>query len=436
MANLLLSYQIKDGRFSLCATIKGTTTRHYKTVNGLKSPNFDYWDKKEQRFIEPSFEAIFNNNLLCAMQNFYESEWRNGHYKDAKSMFKAARFVFADEFLCSLDALSAKKSETEQKPLQEKEITLGHYVENLIQEMKYDSLKVPSRNYQCYITFLHKLQQEGEIIDTPISKVDDTCFIRFSDFVLKKLKGANYKGLMKRFHAVIVKAKKSKLTNVDLEFSYSDFEPRKKGDIERAINGVDILTEKEYDNFVNMDLGQIVWGGPDPVHYKELYRDFCIFMYEEKLRPCDTLRLKKSDIKDGIIVIANKKKMNYKDSSSVIQKAPLTNQARLIMEKYAGLSSKGYVFPFAMNEHDWNIFDCNSFLTWNNRKARTLEQINMFLKKVKDVLGVSKLTLYTFRHSTFTHEINRGEKSILQIAKEGGTSVAMLEKHYYNHIKR
>ena len=436
MANLLLSFQVKDGRFSLCATVKGTTTRHYKVVNGLKSPNFDYWDKKEQRFMEPSFEAIYNNNLLCAMQRFYESEWKHGRFKDGKTMFKNTRFVYNDEFSCSFDALSAKKSETEQESPREKEPTLGQYVESLIQEMKYDSLKVPSRNYQCYITFLHKLQKEGNIIDTPISKVDDMSFIRFSDFVLKTLKGANYKGLMKRFHAVIVKAKKSKLSNVTLEFSYSDFAPKKKNDIERAINGVAILTEKEYDDFVNMDLDQIVWGGYDPARYNELYRDFCMFMYEEKLRPCDALRLKKSDIKDGIVVIANKKKMNYKDSSSVIQKTPLTEKARLIMEKYAGQSSKGYVFPFSMNEHDWNIFECSSFLTWNNRKARTLEQINTFLKKVKVVLGVNELTLYTFRHSTFTHEINNGSKSILQIAKEGGTSVAMLEKHYYNHIKK
>lgn len=88
MANILLSYQIKDGRFSLCATLKGTTTRHYKEVNGLKSPNFDFWDKKAQRFIEPSFEAIYNNNLLRAMQQFYENEWRRGCFQERENTFQ------------------------------------------------------------------------------------------------------------------------------------------------------------------------------------------------------------------------------------------------------------------------------------------------------------------------------------------------------------
>ena len=67
MADILLSFQVKDKRFSLCATVKGTSKRNYKEVQNLVNPNFDSWDKKTQRFNEPTDEAIQNNNVLRVM---------------------------------------------------------------------------------------------------------------------------------------------------------------------------------------------------------------------------------------------------------------------------------------------------------------------------------------------------------------------------------
>lgn len=183
-----------------------------------------------------------------------------------------------------------------------------------------------------------------------------------------------------------------------------------------------------------MDLNEVPHGNKMQVKYMELYRDFCVFIYEMKMRPCDVVKLNVSDIKGNNIIYWATKKKNYINESSSFVVAPLTKTSKAIIEKYRGKSSKGYVFPFAMNEYDWDFKDAASFNKWNNRKQATQERINVFLRKVADIFGVSKLTIYTFRHSTFTHKIVSGA-NLMQLAKEGGTSVSMLEHHYFNHIK-
>ena len=242
-------------------------------------------------------------------------------------------------------------------------------------------------------------------------------------------------GLMKKFHATIVKARKEKLTVHVLDYPYREKAPRNiiKA-AEKAQNGVDILTVKQYKKFVEMDLNEVPHGNKMQVKYMELYRDFCVFIYEMKMRPCDVVKLNVSDIKGNNIIYWATKKKNYINESSSFVVAPLTKTAKAIIEKYRGKSSKGYVFPFAMNEYDWDFKDAVSFNKWNNRKQATQERINVFLRKVADIFGVNKLTIYTFRHSTFTHKIVSGA-NLMQLAKEGGTSVSMLEHHYFNHIK-
>jgi hypothetical protein len=104
-----------------------------------------------------------------------------------------------------------------------------------------------------------------------------------------------------------------------------------------------------------------------------------------------------------------------------------------IIDKYKGQSSQGYIFPFAINESDLYNKD---FYKWNNKKDHVLVKINHFLKKVAPFIGVSPndLIVYTFRHTVLTHEIQDNKKSPMRIAKEAGTSVIMLEKHYYDYL--
>ena len=416
MANIVLGFYYerskKEKRLNLVIREKGKNNGGSRvTVKGLINPDFHYWNKKEQRFNQATQDAMHNNNVLKEMRRQYQYFLDNGNPQtpaELKRMVNTGRLIEA------------------AKPL-----TFGEYLRKLIQEMKAESILMPSKNYQCYITLLHKLEKEKKILTVPVSEISDTHFMAFGSFILRELKGVNYVPLMKRFHAAFEKAKKAKLTSNMLEYKFIEDRPRdaQKAE-EKARKGVDVLTEKQYKEFCNMDLTQIPCGNKSHVKYMELYRDFCILLYELKSRPCDILKLHSSNIEGNVACYWATKKKNYEEG---FIRTPLTPKAKEIITKYKGQSSKGYIFPFALNEYEWNFKDAVSYNKWNNKKQYTLERINAFLKKAAVVLGADKLTNYTFRHSTFTHKILKGE-NVMQLSKEGGTSVEMLEKHYFNHL--
>ena len=129
------------------------------------------------------------------------------------------------------------------------------------------------------------------------------------------------------------------------------------------------------------------------------------------------------------------KKKNYQTTDASV-KAPLSKVALCIIKKYKGVNSQGYIFPFAMNEYNWDAafdechWDAKKWNNWNNRKQRALEMVNAWLKKVGEILEIPHLTLYTFRHSAFTHACNADNANWGIIAMEGGTSIKMLESRY------
>jgi integrase len=415
--NLSLSFRSKDKCFSLCATIKGTSKRNYKEVPNLINPNFHRWDKKQQLFVEPTEDAIHNNGVLREMKERYQRLIDMFNPSTGKELWQLH------------DAAVNVEAKLEPK-------TLREFLSELISKFRNNPDGVPSRNFQVYITLLHKLEIEGGMLNFPVSDIDDVYFEKFGNFIREKLEGKNYVNLMKYFHSTIEKARQKKLTKHVLDYKYMDYVPKSKANFDKQRKGRDTLTKSEYEKFINMDLSIIPQSGKSPEYYKELYRDFCIFMYEMKIRPCDLVRLHEDDITEGIMRIYNKKKMNYRDTQKALQENRLTETAKKIIRKYKGKSSKGYIFPFSMNEYDWDIYKAESFNKWNNRKGKIQEDINQFLSKVKKELNVKELTLYTFRHSIFTHEIKDGKKNIMITAKEGGTSVKMLENNYFHYIDK
>ena len=417
MANLKFSFTFKDSVFCLCCTVKGTTTRHYKEVSGsykLTNPNFKKWDKKEQRFVEPTTEAISNNAKLEAMKE---------HYQKLYETLSESLEIANGKMLFSLESKAPRI-------IAEKQMTFGDYVRQLIQNGKTEKNKKPSKNYQKYINLLHKLEKEGTIIDKPLKDICNADFIAFGHFILDRLTTEegknNYANLMKLFKAVHTQAYNRELNDNLLRYPYMKDAPIKKSK-ERVA-----LTLKQYHKFCTLDLAVIPQSGVNPMFYKELYRDFCIFLYEVKMRPCDVIRLHSNDIHNGFIVYVAEKKKNYLNERKRTTSVKLTETAKLIVRKYCEKSTKGYVFPFAMNNHEWNFDDAASWNKWHNRKQKTLQDINEFLHKFENVLHVDGITLYTFRHSTFTHAVNTKGSNLLKIAREGATSIDMLENHYYH----
>ena len=412
--NLRFTTERKDLGLSLKATIKGSTKSNYKKVDELVNPDYNFWNQKQQQFNQASADAIHNNEVLQKMRSYYLDILDNYDIEGGKDLF-------------AFNPLSCKRRKGEL-------LTLGEFLNNVILEGKTECIKKPSKNYQNYITLLHKLEIEGNIINIPLSEVNDDVFTSFGHYVLTKLNGVNYLGLMKWFHALIVKAHKKKLNSNVLTYNYREDAPKNtEKDLEDAIDGVNVLTIEQYQKFCSMDFSIIPHGNKKQLEYMEMYRDFCVFLYEIKSRPTDVLLSRFEQIKKGdrLVYIPEKKKNSYKKKDIV--STPLSEIALNIVNKYRGKSSQGYIFPFTMNEYSWDLKDAVGFQKWFNRKQRTLEQINAFLHKLEDYLGCDNLTIYVFRHSTFTHKINEGY-NIMKLAKEGGTSVKMLEDHYYNYI--
>ena len=181
-------------------------------------------------------------------------------------------------------------------------LTLGAFLKQLIDGMKHEAIKKPSKNYQNYITLYHKLEAEKEIINVPLCDICNQHFKQFGKFILSlpmDLGKSNYIPLMKRFKSVIRKAYKEELTHNVLTYDYSEKAPT----IERKPRFA--LTESQYNKFVNLDLSVIAQSGVNREYFKELYRDFCIFLYEMKMRPVDVIRLHS----DNVVYLGEKKSL-------------------------------------------------------------------------------------------------------------------------------
>lgn len=454
MADLKLTFTKKDGRFCLCVTVLKTGVRHYRQVEGLEKPNFKLWDSKNQVFAGSSLSTVRNNQVLLEMKLHYQNLIEQLHPNDGRELFKmekqweiakkkpkpiprtkqAVRKAARSKLSPPAFATGFKSSYDYDKPIPAptRRTTLNLYIQWLIYQMRHEKNKKPSKNYQTYVNLLHKLEKEGKILNVPLEEINNSHFIKFGKWLLSQPNGGNYKDLMKKFKTVHNKAFEHELNDNVLRYRYTQDAPKKKS-IKRKT-----LSEEQYKKFVEMDLSDIEQSGPHPEYYKELYRDFCIFMYEMKIRPVDALRLHT----DNLITIRGKryihyipeKKKNYDTNCDVFNE--ITPEAQKIIDRYARQSSKGYVFPFAMNEYVWDFDDPESWNRWVNRKQATLQRVNHFLKKLAKKLNFdpSNICNYTMRHTTFTHEINRNEKPLMVIAKEGGTGINMLESHYYNYL--
>ena len=420
MANSIITVTFAKGRNNLGIDLvvrtkyeNGKDVRHYKRVENLENPNLNSWDKKTARFTDVTLEAVHNNELLAKLISQYQEFIKTGVFEDGKQLL----------------------AHDLNKPVQTyTPVTLGEFLKELIQKMKTESVKMPSKNYQCYITLLHKLELEKQVINTPLNEFDNKAFKKFAAFILNELGGVNYLSLMVRLKSTLNKAREILEDVPNITYAFRKDAPRDaEKDAKEAKEGVNVLSTKQYENFCKLDLSTVPHSNNSQLQFMELYRDFCIFLYETKSRPVDVIKMKLENIHgDRLIYFATKKK-NYLDSKGVID-TEITPIARKIIQKYKGQSSKGYIFPFAMNEYDWIFKDSKSFNKWNNRKAATLERINKFLHKTGVILKANDLTSYVFRHSTFTHKLNAG-MNVYKLAKEGGTSPEILFSHYYNHIK-
>lgn len=400
----------------LCIVVSSTVSKVRKVyqINGIVDPDWRFWDKKAGRFLSGTDTGRQNNPIIEEM------------CERCNLLLNTSGVSTPDDFISALNNCA--------KP---KEQSLGDFIQGVIEEMRTGgNNKRPSKSYQPYINLLHKLEREGEIMHMPISEINNSHFIRFSKFILslsyEEGKG-NYLNIMKLFKQIHKKAYDRELNDNALRFKYSDEAPMREESEKR-----DVLSLTQYNKFKKMDLKVIPHSGPNSDFYMDLYRDFCIFLYETKCRPVDVLKAHKDNIiehngRKYFRYIAEKKK-NYRSKDKFVA-SPLSPDALKIISKYKNKSSQGYIFPFSMNEYKWDFSDAKSWNRWNNRKSRALEMINQWLKKVSKIIKVDfEMTIYTFRHSAFTHACMKDGANYMKIALDGGTSIDMLQKYYVTNM--
>lgn len=466
MAIILLKFANKNGRFCLCAYVKGTAIRHYRAITELVDPDYAAWDPKAQRFKSSSSNAAINNRTLAKIYRHYSCLLDEFEFKSGKELFEFQDKAKDSNSQESRLEISAKHIETRQtisapekevtSDRKESEITLGEWVQQVIDDLMNPTRLKPSANYQCYLTLLHKLEKEGSVHKTPLSELSDDVYHKMIKWVLnhktKNGKGNNFVGVMKILTAAINRARKARLTTYVPDFPYMDYAPVK--DItanakDFLANGgaVKSLTAEQYQRFLDMNLDDIKMGGGAKMYYfKNLYRDFCILLYEMKSRPIDILRLHEDNIaydpttKRYTCTYIPAKKKNHGASVNRTSKALviqyLTPKAIEIIKKYKGRSKGGYVFPFKLNDRRWDYNDPIQFRTHYYKGSRVCAQINSFLHKVGEYLKVPfPLTLYAFRRTAITQAITENKMPLPMIAKIAGTSVGMIEAHYANYLQ-
>lgn len=415
----------KKGVLHVQVNFKGDSThRAFLPIKGLTVPDMEYWNVKEQRFDKGSVTAIQNNPVLddvCAR---------------CDALLTNPAITTPQEFI---DALKCGSEPS-------KTITLGDFVRTEIYQQKHvnDNNK-PTGSYHSRINFLNKLEREKtarykgkivDLIDVPIEEVDDACFEQYGKYILSlpnKEGRTNYDNLMITFQAVVSDARGQHLTKTMLTYRYADFKP---SDLKKPKEKLPPLTLNQYDQFVRLDVNLFPVKGRLSHELMGLYRDICIFLYETRMRPADVVKARYDCIKiingKPYYCYVPEKKKNYK--KIIVVKTLLNENALRIIGKYKGMSSKGYIFPFSMNEKDWNLSDKQSWNTWRNRQARVQDNINKWLKQVAALLGWKiKVTLYTFRRTTLTHACMAANANLMEIALSAGTSVKMLQDHYVSN---
>ncbi len=95
------------------------------------------------------------------LKEFYENADSSGKYNDAKTIL-------------NLDVCAVGISQ---------QYTLKAFLQDLIHELKFPQNRKPTKNCQNYITLLHALESEGEIIEESVEKISDIHFKKFGEWI-------------------------------------------------------------------------------------------------------------------------------------------------------------------------------------------------------------------------------------------------------------
>lgn len=405
------------GKVVVLARLKGSTAYHVMSLYSRISPDTPGWDERTQRFTGKTVKAAEANAVIEKVLSDLESIIKARKPADGKELFAYYKKYGRSEVIT-------------------RSSTLERFLEDFITEESRTGL---TKNYQLYKSLLNNLRGQNRktgarfalpesggipIKDIEVGDIDNTVARDFATWVRNVKKGTNYSNLNKNFHAILGRLRHLGLNSNDITYRYMRDVPKKVKVITGRPEEREILTLKQVNDFATMELE----GG------EALYRDAVMFMYHTLSRPADVMRFETRNVtfdgKNAILTYLPYKKRLTPNPVRHTVITRLNAPAMEIMERYKGESDTGTLFPFNMGKHD--ISTPEGSRAWELKKKCVSYAINAFLHEIGKRMRLPfRLHMYVFRASAISHIIDRGNDNPLRIAAMAGTSVAMLENHYY-----
>lgn len=411
------NYGALKGKVVVLARLKGSTVYHGMSLYSRIPPDTPGWDERRQRFTGKTQNAAEANAVIEKVLSDLESIIKARMPADGKELFAYYKKYGGTEVIT-------------------RSSTLERFLEDFITEESRTGL---TKNYQLYKSLLNNLRGQNmktgarfalpesggiPIKDIEVGDIDNTVARDFATWVRNVKKGTNYSNLNKNFHAILGRLRHLDLNSNVITYRYMRDMPKKVKVVTGRPKDLEILTLKQVDTFATMELEG----------NEALYRDAVMFMYHTLSRPADIMRLEERNVTfDGRNAILTYLPYKKRLTPNPVRHTVITRlnpPALEIMERYKGKSDTGALFPFDMGNPD--ISTPEGARAWELKKKCVSYAINSFLHRIgKKMTLPFNLHMYVFRASALSHVIDRRNENPLRIAAMAGTSVAMLEKHYY-----
>lgn len=403
-----LKFIIKDN--SLVLRISEGKERYYKSVKHLLtgSPNLaKHWNADKERFSANAVSYSENNKTLEEFKSTY-----------TKLLFERPELT-ARQVASYFQPIKQVGTITPQKLTEEPtEASEFNFVEKYLEEIIVREKAKQGCNFVTYSKLLSKCRKIIKGFSSlTFQSLDYKACVRLAHTFAKH---DGYKGTTKAFRNVLGKASKDhevpfSLTQIG-DFIFADYNPKRNCVDDKK---PDILTTEQLKQFLNADLSNLTPSYKDRKQV-ELYYDFCVFMFHFFFAPCDVIKLKYSDITRANTIRVKRKKTHQP------VEVPVSPAMADIIAKYRGQTVDGYVFPI-MDDKNEAAYTTADYLF---KKFR--EKLNIWLKCVGKELGLDyNLYAYVFRHTAITVALDGG-LPIAYMAMAAGTSIEMIQEHYYN----
>lgn len=389
-----LKIMVRDGYLKL--RISENKTRYYKSLHSFLSgnPKLTYWNEKRSKFTSQAADYEENNTRLAELflicSNIVEQHPGLSVKEVADRFEKAIRIV-----------------QPEEEELEDAQTTrIADFINVIIEREKCKK----GCNFEIYDKLLKKCRKMFMDFDTwTFAQLN---YKRCNQIANTMLKYPGYRTTSKAFRNMLGKAHKDIDVPFDLTqingFSFASLLPdRDTEDIELP----DVLTTEQ----VRIFTSYICTSEREQMCY-----DFCIFMLHSFMAPCDVISLKTNNItRNGTLLFRRKK-------THVRTEVPITPVMQRIIDKYKGTGYGNYIFP---------IMDDEKALKYKTRDyfyKKFREELSDWLKLPGRKMHLDfRLYPYVFRHTAITLALDGG-LPLTYIASTAGTSVEMIQKHYYN----